>query len=116
MAFAEFSKEIDCVRPEICKENVLVIKEGRNPVIQNAISSYIPNDTTIDDQILENSEINVLTGPNNSGKTVYLKQIGLIVFMAHIGCFVPAEKVQKNFRHNFPKISQNFHKNRQKLV
>lgn len=81
--FAEIAKKYELVRPEITQEKVLEIIQGRH-FLFNAKKSVTANDT-----IVSNS-ITLLMAPNAAGKSFYLKQIGLIVYMAHIGCFVPA--------------------------
>jgi DNA mismatch repair protein MutS len=76
--------------PEISDSDKLEIKEGRHPVIERLLppgEKYIANDTAID---TENNQILIITGPNMSGKSSYLRQTGLIVLLAQIGCFVPA--------------------------
>lgn len=76
------------VRPHINEEGILEIKDGRHPVIEKIIGSenFISNDTKID----YNNMINIITGPNMSGKSTYMRQTALISLMAHIGIFVPA--------------------------
>jgi DNA mismatch repair protein MSH5 len=62
---------------------------GWHPLTASLVESFQPNDTSID---AEKGRVVVITGPNSSGKSVYLEQIGMIVFLAHIGCFVPAQE------------------------
>jgi DNA mismatch repair protein MutS len=79
-------------RPEVNDSTVLDIVEGRHPVIERLLppgESYIPNDTRLD---TESDQILIITGPNMSGKSSYLRQAGLIVLLAQIGSFVPAKK------------------------
>ena len=78
------------VKPEITDSDELIIKNGRHPVIEEYITegSFISNDTYLDAG--KNRTI-ILTGPNMSGKSTYMRQIALITVMAHIGCFVPAD-------------------------
>lgn len=80
-------------RPTIFVDSRLVIKNGRHPVIESVLppGSFVANDTAIG---LENERIHVLTGPNMSGKSTYLRQIGLIAIMAQIGSFVPADSAE----------------------
>ncbi|MBK8551710.1 MAG: DNA mismatch repair protein MutS [Ignavibacteria bacterium] len=90
ISFAEVSEVYKYVMPEISDSDKLEIKEGRHPVIERLLppgEKYIANDTSID---TENNQILIITGPNMSGKSSYLRQTGLIVLLAQIGCFVPA--------------------------
>lgn len=66
---------------------IIAVEQGRHP-LQEFLTTFVPNDTYSGDG---RSLVKILTGPNASGKSTYLKQIALIVFMAHIGCFVPAK-------------------------
>ncbi|CAH2049854.1 unnamed protein product, partial [Iphiclides podalirius] len=88
---AKASKELNLVRPTLSTEKGIEVKEGWHPLYAAACDHFVPNDVEI---TKETGFIGVLTGPNASGKSVYLKQIGLIVYMAHIGCFVPAESAK----------------------
>ncbi|MDD5703712.1 MAG: DNA mismatch repair protein MutS, partial [Dehalococcoidales bacterium] len=67
----------------------IIIKDGRHPVVEHNLpeNAFIPNDTDLSN---ENSQLIILTGPNMSGKSTYLRQVALIVLMAQIGSFVPA--------------------------
>ena len=78
------------VCPEINGENKIIIKEGRHPVIEQklAVNDFISNDLEID---TEKDYLFIITGPNMSGKSTYLRQNAIIVLMAQIGSFVPAE-------------------------
>jgi len=90
ISFAEVSEFYKYVMPEISDSNRLDIKEGRHPVIERLLppgEKYIANDSEID---TDNNQILIITGPNMSGKSSYLRQVGLIVLLAQIGCFVPA--------------------------
>ncbi len=90
ISFAEVSEIYKYVMPEINESDKLEIKEGRHPVIERMLppgEKYIANDTAVD---TENNQILIITGPNMSGKSSYLRQVGLIVLLAQIGCFVPA--------------------------
>lgn len=80
------------VRPIIAEGNTLAYKGGRHPVIEKCLpagESYIANDLELDPR---QRQIVILTGPNMSGKSALLRQTALIVLMAHMGCFVPAEE------------------------
>lgn len=89
--FAEVAEMYGYIKPLITKDKKIEIKGGRHPVIERLLPAgekYIPNDTILD---TEENQIIILTGPNMSGKSSYLRQTGLIVLLAQIGCFVPAE-------------------------
>ncbi len=94
ISFADVSELYNYTMPEIFENDELEIIEGRHPVIERLLSAgekYIPNDTIID---TVNNQILILTGPNMSGKSSYLRQTGLIVLLAQIGCFVPAKSAK----------------------
>lgn len=91
LAFARCSVENKYVRPVINDGSSINIRLGRHPVIEKQLPEtepYIPNDIELDQ---ENQQIIILTGPNMSGKSALLRQTALIVLMAQMGCFVPAE-------------------------
>lgn len=92
-SFSSVAKQRKYTRPQIVdSDKALLIADGRHPVIE-AISKerFIPNDTTMD---CEDNRSLIITGPNMAGKSTYMRQVALIVIMAHIGCFVPATKAQ----------------------
>ncbi len=90
VSFATVAKENKYTRPQLIQEGALEIEEGRHPVVE-AISKerFVPNDCVLDTG--ENRTM-ILTGPNMAGKSTYLRQNALIVFLAHVGCFVPAKR------------------------
>lgn len=90
VSFAVSAIENDYVKPEINKEYSFEIEGGRHPVVEKLIgrTDYVSNDTVF----TEKESFVVLTGPNMSGKSTYMKQIALISIMAQIGSFVPAKK------------------------
>ncbi len=92
-ALAELAVKNGYSRPEIYEDTRLVITNGRHPVIETVLSpgSFVGNDVTFSS---EDHSIHILTGPNMSGKSTYLRQIGLIVILAQIGSFVPADKAE----------------------
>lgn len=79
------------VRPKINTKGIIDIKNGRHPVVEKMIPNdmFIPNDTYLDNH---KNRVSVITGPNMAGKSTYMRQTALIVLMAQIGSFVPAEK------------------------
>ena len=92
-ALAETARLFRYCRPELNDSLRLVIKDGRHPVLdQNLIEEkFVPNDTELDG---ENIRMAIVTGPNMAGKSTYIRQVALIVLMAQIGSFVPAESAQ----------------------
>jgi DNA mismatch repair protein MutS len=92
-ALAETARLFRYCRPELNDSLRLVIKDGRHPVLdQNLVDEkFVPNDTDLDG---ENIRMAIVTGPNMAGKSTYIRQVALIVLMAQIGSFVPAESVE----------------------
>lgn len=88
IAIAKTCKENDYQRPILTTDKMIDITNGRHPLQELCINNYVPNSTK---SSLDSTLVTVLTGPNSSGKSIYLKQVALIVYMAHIGCLVPAE-------------------------
>jgi len=85
---AEVAGKNDYVRPEITEENALEIRSGRHPVVEAFLDSpFVPNDCRLDN---ESHQELIITGPNASGKSTFLRQVALITLMAQIGSFVPA--------------------------
>lgn len=85
---AKVCKENDYKRPNLVSEKIIDIKNGRHPLQELCVNTYVPNDTY---SAVDNHLVTLLTGPNSCGKSIYLKQVALIVYMAHIGCFVSAD-------------------------
>ncbi len=91
-SFARLARERRYVRPVLDEGSRIEIKAGRHPVLETMMAvgeSYIPNDLRLDD---DEQQIMMITGPNMSGKSALLRQTALIVLMAQIGSFVPAQK------------------------
>ena len=93
-SFSVIADKYTYCRPEINEGLSLDIEKGRHPVIEQALpvgENYISNDIHLNDQ---NQQIMMITGPNMSGKSALIRQTALIVIMAQMGCFVPAQKAQ----------------------
>lgn len=90
-SFAEIADEASYVRPTIVDSSQLTIKQGRHPVLERIIGadSFVANDTALTNDA---AQIALITGPNMSGKSTYLRQTALIVLMAQTGSFVPASE------------------------
>lgn len=88
IALSVASEEYNLVRPELTTKNIVDIKEGRHPVVERVSkSTYISNDCVMD----ENTDTLLITGPNMSGKSTYMRQLAIIIIMAQMGSFVPAK-------------------------
>jgi DNA mismatch repair protein MutS len=94
LSFAKVSESNRYVRPVIDDSDVIDIKQGRHPVIETQLpigEKYVPNDVELD---TEKDQIMMITGPNMAGKSALLRQTALIVLLAQMGCFVPAESAR----------------------
>ena len=94
LSFMKVSQLQRYVRPVVDDSEVLDIKQGRHPVIETQLpigEQYVPNDVLLD---TERQQIIMITGPNMAGKSALLRQTALIVLLAQIGCFVPAERAR----------------------
>ncbi|CAH2314353.1 mutS homolog 5 [Pelobates cultripes] len=87
LALAVSARENGFVRPHYVPSNTIYIKEGRHPLMVYCSGTFVPNSTQTEEM---EKRIKILTGPNSCGKSVYMKQVGLIVFMSMIGSYVPA--------------------------
>ncbi|WP_436628251.1 DNA mismatch repair protein MutS [Desulfosporosinus nitroreducens] len=90
VSLAEVAVRNHYVRPQIKSDGQILITEGRHPVVEEMIelSGFVPNDT----HLSGSQHLALITGPNMAGKSTYMRQVALIVLMAHIGSFVPAKK------------------------
>lgn len=88
--FATVSEERHYVKPSFSNERVILLKDGRHPVVEKVMKAqeYVPNDCYMDRE----REILLITGPNMSGKSTYMRQVALMAILAQIGCFVPASE------------------------
>lgn len=92
VAFAQDAEEKNYCRPSFSSKKEIAVKNGRHPVVEAVLpaGSYIPNDLVMD----EDTSIYLITGPNMSGKSTYMRQLALIAIMAQIGSFVPADSAK----------------------
>ena len=90
-SFAASAAELRYCRPEISAERGIGITSGRHPVVEHGLTEpFVPNDTAVDG----GSRLQILTGPNMAGKSVYLRQVALITLLAQTGSYVPAESAK----------------------
>lgn len=92
LSFAKTSEDNGYIRPVIDDSEVIDIRQGRHPVIETQLplgERYVPNDVYLD---TEKQQVMMITGPNMAGKSALLRQTALIVLLAQVGCFVPAER------------------------
>jgi DNA mismatch repair protein MutS len=90
--FAQCAEEYSYIKPIVDESDRINIVQGRHPVVERILdpgNKYTPNDSLLDN---DDQQIILLTGPNMAGKSVYLRQVGLIVLLAQIGSFVPAKE------------------------
>ncbi|MDO9549237.1 MAG: DNA mismatch repair protein MutS [Candidatus Marinimicrobia bacterium] len=91
-SFAHIADRNNYHRPEITNSSRIFIKDGRHPVVESLLppgENFIPNDTDVDNK---ENQILIITGPNMAGKSTYLRQVGIMVLMAQMGSFIPAEE------------------------
>ncbi|WP_028399063.1 DNA mismatch repair protein MutS [Ectobacillus panaciterrae] len=102
-SFATISEEEQFVKPVLTMKREIFIKDGRHPVVEKVLEAktYVPNDVLMP----EGLDLFLITGPNMSGKSTYMRQLALIAVMAQVGCFVPAsEAVMPVFDQVFTRI------------
>ena len=88
-SFSLVSEKYNYIRPILNDNNEIRLIDSRHPVVEKVIKeSYVENDIVMD----KNTNIILITGPNMAGKSTYMRQLGIIVIMAQIGCFVPAKE------------------------
>lgn len=90
LALAEAAVREGYVRPKLTEDNVLHIKAGRHPVVEKLLASatrYVANSSDFDSM----ARVHIITGPNMSGKSTYIRQVAIITLMAQIGSFIPAD-------------------------
>ena len=89
LSLAEVAVEENYIRPRISRLKEIIIKNGRHPVVEKVLGTgkFVPNNT----DLCQNNNVLLLTGPNMAGKSTYMRQVALLVLMAQIGSFIPAE-------------------------
>ena len=91
LSLADVATREGYIRPHLTEDDVLYVTDGRHPVVEKLLTGgvrYVPNDT----QFEPDNRIHIITGPNMSGKSTYIRQVALITLMAQIGSFVPADE------------------------
>lgn len=88
-SLAQVAYDNNYVRPQINEDGVIRLTESRHPVVEKSIRGFVPNDCALDG---EDNRFLIITGPNMSGKSTYMRQVAIIVLMAHIGSFIPPRK------------------------
>ncbi len=94
LSFAQIAGEYKYSRPHITGDSKIIVREGRHPVVERLLppgEQFIVNDTYLDSH---EKQIQIITGPNMAGKSTYLRQVGLIVLLAQVGSFVPAQSAE----------------------
>jgi DNA mismatch repair protein MutS len=89
LSFATIALSNDFVKPEVNDGDAITIKDGRHPMVESTVDAFVPNDSDLDNA---GNQLIILTGPNMSGKSTYMRQTALIVLMAQMGSFVPAKQ------------------------
>ncbi len=87
-ALAGHAAAHDYCRPQFSQHPLLEIEGGRHPVVEAQVENFVPNDTRLGAE----RRLLLMTGPNMGGKSTYMRQVALIVLLAHVGCFVPAKR------------------------
>ncbi|XP_020691717.1 DNA mismatch repair protein MSH5 isoform X3 [Dendrobium catenatum] len=87
LSLALIARQNNYVRPILTEDSLLDIQNGRHVLQELTVDTFVPNDT----KISHDGRINIISGPNYSGKSIYVKQVALVVFLSHIGSFVPAD-------------------------
>ncbi len=91
LSLAEIAVREGYIRPQLTADDVMYITDGRHPVVEKLLAGgvrYVPNNTQFDQE----NRVHIITGPNMSGKSTYIRQVALITLMAQIGSFVPADE------------------------
>ncbi len=93
LGFAKLAETKNYIRPEIITTGEIVVKDGRHPVVENSLgdNQFVPNNTLLD---RNGHQLILITGPNMAGKSVYIRQVALVVLLSQIGSFVPASQAK----------------------
>ena len=92
ISFAQVAENHRLTKPVFHDSNAMIIKEGRHPVVEKMLNNqlYVPNDCVL----TEDTNMLLITGPNMSGKSTFMRQVAITIVMAQIGCYVPAESAK----------------------
>lgn len=104
LSLAQVAQENGYVRPQITDDGVIEISQGRHPVVERMLreEAFVPNDVHMNSQ---EKRMLIITGPNMAGKSTYMRQVALIVLMAHLGSFVPPHPLPFRLRIGFSRAS-----------
>lgn len=93
LGFSQLASFENYVKPRMTTDGIINIKNGRHPVVEKLLddTQFVPNDVYLDSKT---SQLHIITGPNMAGKSVYIRQVALIVLLAQMGSFVPADSAQ----------------------
>ncbi len=87
-SLANLALEPNYIKPEITEDSEITIKDGRHPVVEKmALEPFVPNDTLLD---CDKNHLHIITGPNMSGKSTYIRQVAILTIMAQMGSYIPA--------------------------
>lgn len=94
--FAEIAELLHYSRPNVVNSGKIEIVNGRHPVVEQLLhdARFVPNPTLLDPASEKGNQLILITGPNMAGKSVYIRQVAVIVLMNQIGCFIPAQKAE----------------------
>ena len=88
ISFAEVADNFNYVKPELTEDKDMFIERSRHPLAELNLDNFVANDYASSNS---SNRVKIITGPNSCGKSVYLKQVAIIAYMAHIGSYVPAK-------------------------
>lgn len=94
---SKVAKDKNYIRPKLNEDKIHEIEEGRHPLLEILTENFVQNNFYSGDNY---PHMKIITGPNASGKSVYLKQIGLLIYLAHIGSFIPAKSANIGMIHS----------------